>query len=63
MTKKLRIDIDLPENFDLEKFKFGFSIGLSFGKYDINLVRNKKPFQEFHDHQLQLQTSIVEAES
>jgi hypothetical protein len=60
MTKKLRIDIDLPENFDLAKFKLGFTIGLSFGNYHIKLVRNKKPFQEFHDRALQLQASIVE---
>ena len=59
MSKKLRIDIDLPENFDPTTFKFGFTINLSFGKYHAKLIRNKRPFVDFHDEQIQLQASII----
>ena len=31
MAKKLRIDIDLPSNFNIEDFKLGFVIDLYFG--------------------------------
>ena len=55
MTKKLRIDINLPDDFEIEKFKLGVSSILT-----PKLIRNKKPFAPFHDRALQLQASIVE---
>lgn len=60
MTKKLRIDINLPDDFEIEKFKLGFVINLSFSRMTAKLIRNKKPFAPFHDRALQLQASIVE---
>lgn len=60
MAKKLRIDIDLPGDFEIEKFKLGFTINLSFARMTAKLIRYKKPFEPFCDRGLQLQASIVE---
>jgi hypothetical protein len=60
MAKKLRIDINLPDDFEIEKFKLGFTINLSFSRITAKLIRHKKPFAPFHDRALQLQAIIVE---
>jgi hypothetical protein len=61
MTKKLRIDIDLPSNFDTEKFELGFVIDLYFGAIKSKLVRHKRELATTGDRALQLlQASIVE---
>jgi hypothetical protein len=61
MTKKLRIDIDLPDDLDIQKFKFGFVINLTIGKLTAKLIRNKKPLlTPLHDKALMLKAEIIE---
>jgi hypothetical protein len=60
MAKKLRIDIDLPSNFNVEDFKLGFVIDLYFGAIKSKLVRHKRDLIQSGDRALQLQASIIE---
>ena len=60
MPKKLRIDVDLPDDLDIEKLKLGFTINLSFDRITAKLIRHKKPFTPFNDRALQLEASIVD---
>ena len=60
MTKKLRIDIDLPDDFEIEDFKLGYTISMSFRRMTVKLVRNKKPLNPFNDRLAQTLASIIE---
>jgi hypothetical protein len=42
MTKKLKIEIDLPDNFNVKDFELGFVIDLYFGSGKTKLVRHKR---------------------
>lgn len=61
MAKKLRIDIELPDDLDIQKFKFGFVINLTIGKLTAKLIRSKKPLlAPLHDEALMLKAEIID---